>query len=315
MSDNYRPGGFRSFSLFPPVIKFLIISNLVVFGIGMFFGNLHIGEYRLDIIFAKYFYLHPFEGDFNFWQLITYQFFHGGFWHLFMNLFALWMFGVELETLWGSNKFLVFYLICGIGGGLLQLFSPTLFNTAPAPMLGASGSVFGVLIAFGLTFPNRPIFMFPLFIPIPAKFFVLGYALLNVLLGFSGSQGGGDNVAYFAHIGGAIAGFLLFKFGDKLGIFRFFAKFGKPKAAQSPFASQSQYRDPYANVYQARWEAPKARQAEEPRKAPSTSINVNGEEITQAKIDEILDKISQTGYQNLTDREKQILFELSQKLR
>lgn len=314
MNDYNRPGGFGRFSMFPPVLKFLLISNLVIFGIEMFFGTLHLGEYTLNDFISAYLYLHPLDGNFFAWQLVSYQFFHGGFWHLFMNLFALWMFGAELESKWGSNRFLVFYLLSGVGGGLLQVFSPFLFNGAAAVTLGASGSVFGVLVAFGMTFPNRPIFMFPIFIPIPAKYFVLGYALINVLMGFSGSQSG-SNIAYFAHIGGAAAGFLLFRYGEKLGIFRFFERIGGKKGgSQSTYSSYTEQRDPYANVYQARWEAPKARKAEEERK-PSKSISVNGEEITQAKIDEILDKISQTGYQNLTDREKQILFELSQKLR
>lgn len=313
MSDNYRPGGLGRFSMFPPVLKFLLITNLVIFGIEAFFGSLHLGDTILKYFFADYLYLHPLDGNFFAWQLVSYQFFHGGFWHLFMNLFALWMFGAELEVKWGSNRFLVFYLLSGVGGGLLQVFSPYIFNGTAAVTLGASGSVFGVLVAFGMTFPNRPIFMFPIFIPIPAKFFVIGYALINVLLGFSGSQSG-DKVAYFAHIGGAVAGFLLFKFGEKLGIFRFFERLGGRKGQQAAYSSQTEYRDPYANVYQARWEMPKAKKSEEERK-PSKPINVDGEEITQAKINEILDKISETGYQNLTDREKQILFELSRKLR
>ncbi|MFN3306546.1 MAG: rhomboid family intramembrane serine protease, partial [Candidatus Kapaibacteriota bacterium] len=135
---------------------------------------------------------------------------------MFFNLFALWMFGVELETIWGSRKFLTFYILSGVGAGLFQLFIAPLFSE-PLPTIGASGAVFGVLAAFGFTFPNRPVFMFPIFIPIPAKFFVIFYAGLAFLLGVTGSAG---NVAHIAHLGGAFTGFILFKFGDQLGIYR-----------------------------------------------------------------------------------------------
>ncbi len=315
MNDNYMQGGRRRFSVFPPVIKSLIIINLVIFAVPFLFGDLRFGGSSLMTFIQDYLYLQPLGSDtFYPWQLITYQFFHGGLMHIFFNLFALWMFGAELETLWGSNKFTTFYLISGIGGGLLQLFSPELFGATPAVTLGASGAIFGVLVAFGLTFPNRPIFMFPIFIPIPAKWFVLGYAGLNIISAMSGGSGMGSDVAYFAHIGGLIAGFLLLRFGDRIGLYRLIDKLTGSRSGSRQTYSKYQ-ENPYSNVYQARWEPPKAPKVQEERKPVSSNINVNGEEITQSKIDSILDKISQTGYQNLTEKEKQILFELSQKLR
>ncbi len=310
MNQNYGNRGFGRFSIFPPVLKTLIIVNVVVFIFDAFFLEIyHFGDISLKTLFIKYLYLWPVGDNSNFylWQLISYQFIHGGFMHLFFNLFALWMFGSELEEMWGSKKFLSYYLLCGIGAGLIQLYVAPLFSD-PAPTIGASGAIYGILLAFGLTFPDRPIFMFPLFIPIPAKFFVLIFAGIELLTGFTSS---GSGIAHFAHLGGALTGFLLIKFGDKLGLFRFIENLFKPKQINyKPHESNSN-----PNIYRANWtntykthEAPKS-------PAGTSSFFVDGEQVTQMRIDEILDKISATGYQNLTDKEKRILFELSQKIK
>ena len=301
MAGNYQFRGFGG-TVFTPVIKSLIIINVAVFLIQTLFGMFRIGEYSLGDLFFYYFALYPVGDHSNFylWQLLTYQFMHGSIWHIFFNLLALWMFGIELEQMWGARKFLTFYLICGIGAGLVQLFISPLF-TSPAPTIGASGSIYGVLLAFGLTFPNRPIFMFPFFIPIPAKFFVLIYAGIALLMGFSSS---GDSVAHFAHLGGAATGFILLKIGDSSGLYRIFAK--KPK--QEVYGG---YNQEEPKVYKSNW----FRREPEIKQEPQSKMVINGEEITQQKIDEILDKISASGYQNLTDREKHILFELSQKIK
>ncbi len=308
MEKFVQRNGFFGFSLFPPVIKNLLIINVVVFFFDILFLNLYsINGIPLSYFFAKYFYLQPIEsGNFWIWQLITYQFIHGGVWHLFFNLFALWMFGVELESIWGSRKFLSFYLLSGVGAGLFQLFVAPIFST-PLPTIGASGAVFGVLTAFGFTFPDRPIFMFPIFIPIPAKFFVVIYAGLAFLLGITGSAG---NIAHIAHLGGAITGFFLFKFGDQMGIYHLIQKLTskKPKTTE----------DFYVYRY-----TPKPRRTfvedfdtfveDEPRTSKKIFV-YDGEEITQQVIDEILDKISTRGYQSLSEREKRILIELSKRL-
>lgn len=311
MAAYPRMGGLGRFSLFPPVIKSLIIINVIVFIIDkLFFSIYHIGSYSLEDIWITYFYLQPIGSGFYVWQLLTYQFIHGNIWHIFFNLLALWMFGAELESLWGSRKFILYYLLCGIGAGLTQLYiAPLISGTGPT--IGASGAIYGVLLAFGLTFPDRPIFMFPFFIPIPAKFFVIIYAVLELLMGFSSSGGG---VAHFAHLGGAATGFLLFKFGDKIGIYNFVNRLFRKKT-YTTYSGYSTYREP--EIYKVNWETPQQKpQPRQPEERKSAGgLNVNGEEITQAKIDEILDKITESGYQNLTDREKRILFELSQKLK
>jgi hypothetical protein len=222
------------------------------------------------------------------------------------------MFGIELENNWGSTKFLEFYLLSGIGAGLTQLIIPFVIPGYPgAPTIGASGAVYGVLLAFGFSYPDRPIFMFPFFIPIPAKFFVLLYTGLALIMGISSSSA--DNIAHFAHLGGALTGFILFKFGDRLRIYAFFERFAKRKSSQSYFTEK---KPKFTNIYEIKNQQQRTYNTySEPTTRSSNSRFINGEEITQARIDEILDKISNQGWQNLTEKEKQILFELSQKLK
>ncbi len=313
MKKNFFLNGFGGFSIFPPIIKSLIIINVVVFFFDVFFlGLYHINNVPLKFYFSKYFYLQPIgSGNFYIWQLITYQFIHGGIWHLFFNLFALWMFGVELESIWGSRKFLTFYLLAGVGAGLFQLFIAPLF-AEPLPTIGASGSVFGVLTAFGFTFPNRPVFMFPIFIPIPAKFFVILYAGLAFLLGITGSAG---NVAHIAHLGGAVTGFLLLRFGEQIGLYRFVNRVTGGSRYNlyepSPFYRRKQkvrtiFEDQEPEYYEI---------IDTPKKETQKSyFSFEGEEITQEIVDRILDKIAERGYQSLTEKEKRILLELSKRL-
>lgn len=137
------------------------------------------------------------------WQLVTYGFLHGGFGHLFFNMFALWMFGVQLENTWGSRRFLIYYFACVIGAGLIQLM--VTWGT-PVPTVGASGGVFGILLAFGMMFPNQIIMLIFPPIPIKAKWLVIGYGAFTLFAGVTGTQAG---VAHFAHLGGMLFGFLL----------------------------------------------------------------------------------------------------------
>ena len=340
---NYgnQRGGFIS-GIFPPVIKALIIINVAVFLLQTLFvnfltiGGSPMGNWIINIFALQPIFSAEYEsfslGQFWIWQLITYQFLHGGLWHLFFNMFALWMFGMELERLWGSKRFLIYYLLCGIGAGLCQLFiSPMLGPTAPT--IGASGAIYGVLLGFGMTFPKRPIFMFPLFIPIPARIFVIIFAGIELFSGFTAQ----DGVAHFAHLGGALVGLLLILFGDKTGFMpfleRLFSNKLKPSSTRD-FYSQSTFRKPgdrpdanNPSFFQVKWQKPKdtpTRKLYEvededddlkPRgRSNSSALFIEGEEITQRKIDEILDKISEQGYQSLSEKEKKILLELSKKL-
>lgn len=243
--QQYRPSGF---SMLPMVVKNLLIIN------GLFFLStiaLH-SAFHIDLV--KYLGLHyPRSNDFGVWQLVSYMFMHGGFAHILFNMFALWMFGNVLENVWGPKRFLNYYLITGIGAGLVQIIvayfrlssvesglhpdqiaiviqegtaimqqgknyvDPAMrelnliINT---PTVGASGAVFGILLAFGMMFPNSLIYVY-FAIPVKAKYFVMIYGAIELYMGFSNNPG--DDVAHFAHLGGMIFGFFLIMYWKKKG--------------------------------------------------------------------------------------------------
>lgn len=209
----------------PPVTKNLLIINIL-----MYFGSFVAQTYGVDL--TKLLGLHFIMSDsFNLAQIFTYMFMHGSFGHLFFNMFAFWMFGRILENFWGSKNFLLFFIICGIGAGItqeiIQYFSVSsvlsdvqsqlgdagvaqykniIYNNT-AVTVGASGAVYGILLAFGMTFPNEKLFIIPFPFPIKAKYFVIGYAVLELVLGLKNSAS--DNVAHFAHLGGMLFGLML----------------------------------------------------------------------------------------------------------
>lgn len=242
MSNQMRPGGF---SLIPTVVKNLLIIN------GLFFlATIAFQRYGLDLVKLLGLYV-PQSDYFRPHQLVTYIFMHGGYQHILFNMFALWMFGSAIENYWGGKRFLIYYMVTGLGAGLIhlgvqefQLISVasqmteemmTLVKTegmsvlemgknysdpvlgkyngiVNVPTVGASGAVFGLLLAFGMMFPNSQIYLYFLF-PIKAKYFVIGYGLLELFSGISNRPG--DNVAHFAHLGGMIFGYILIKFWQK----------------------------------------------------------------------------------------------------
>ena len=150
----------------------------------------------------------PADSPFVPWQLLTYGFLHGNLYHIFFNMFGLWMFGREMELLMGTRRFLIFYLVCVIGAGIVQLVVAAV-QGGFYPTVGASGGLMGVLLAFALAYPNRRIMLIFPPIPMPAKYFVLIFGLLSLYLGFSGNVPG---VAHFAHLGGMLFGFLLLRY-------------------------------------------------------------------------------------------------------
>ncbi len=211
--QSYRPG-FQS-SLFPPVIKNLLIINGLVF-LAQIAPSSPLGS-----ILQQWFALWPIGGpdvvrfnsggamqvhDFWPWQVVTYGFLHGGGYHLLGNMFGLWMFGKTLEEVWGAQRFTVFYFVCVIGGALLQLVST--FG-GYVPTVGASAGVMGVLLAFGMMFPNQEIMIIPIPIPIKAKWVVLAYGFFTISSAFGGRQ---DGIAHMAHLGGLVFGFLLIQY-------------------------------------------------------------------------------------------------------
>jgi membrane associated rhomboid family serine protease len=294
----YRPSFFGGFQFFPPVIKALLIANVAVFLGTIFLGSFRIGDFYFEQFFFQSFALWPLGSGFGFWQLFSYMFMHASFTHILFNMLALWMFGMELEHVWGSRKFLIYYMLCGFGGGLANLLVAPMF-TSVGPTVGASGAVYGILLAFGMMFPERPIYIYFL-LPIKAKYFVVMYMAFEIF-----SIGSMDGVAHFAHLGGALVGFLYlladgYQFGSPYhsagsgeNVFTRMTGFGRQQPTHTA--------DPYANVSEAKI-------------YDITEHNRREEQKAQAQIDEILDKISKNGYQSLTDDEKKILFEASKKL-
>jgi len=150
--------------------------------------------------------------QFHLWQILTYGFLHGPMFHIFFNMFGLWMFGTPLEQAWGARRFVFYYLMCILGAGLCQLVvaSWSLQSGQLYPTLGASGGVYGLLLAFGMRYPNRIIMLLIPPIPMPAKYFVIVFAAFELFAGISGTQAG---VAHFAHLGGMVTGLLLLRAG------------------------------------------------------------------------------------------------------
>lgn len=243
--QQFRPGGF---TMLPLVVKNLLIIN------GLFFlGTVALGS-AANIDLVKYLGLHyPGSHNFGVWQFVTYMFMHGTIWHIAFNMFALWMFGNVLENVWGPKRFLNYYLVTGIGAAVTHLIvtyiriSAILPEMVPGsielvynegysvlqrgmnyqdplmaklnvllntPTVGASGAVFGILLAFGMMFPNSLIYLY-FAIPIKAKYFVMIYGALELYSGIANSAG--DNVAHFAHLGGMIFGYFMIVYWKKKG--------------------------------------------------------------------------------------------------
>ena len=183
----------------PPITQALLLINVAVFCIDIFLGPW----------FTQLMALWPIgSGLFLPWQVATYSFLHGGFGHLFFNMIGLWMFGAELERLWGQKRFIQFYAASVLAAGLSQLLLSALIGSV-APTIGASGGIFGLLLAFGMMFPNRQIMLLIPPIPMKAKVFVAVYGAIELLLGVWSPAGG---VAHFAHLGGMLGGFLMIRY-------------------------------------------------------------------------------------------------------
>jgi membrane associated rhomboid family serine protease len=199
--NNYSPN--TQFSIFPPAIKHLLITN------GLFFVGLNtpmVGQFLIQ--FGA---LWPIgSGYFMPWQLVSYMFLHAGFGHILFNMFALWMFGQAIENLWGTRRFAIYYFLTGIGAALLHMW----ISGGGAPTLGASGAVYGILLAFGMMFPERPIMLLFFPVPIKAKYFVAIFGGLELLNGIFSQNTG---IAYFAHLGGMVAGFIIIKYWQSTG--------------------------------------------------------------------------------------------------
>lgn len=308
----------------PTVTRNLLIANLIVY-----LATVVLARIGLDLnnILGLHFMLAP---DFQLYQLFTYMFAHGGLSHIFFNMLALWMFGRIVETTWGPRKFLFYYVVCGIGAGVFQElaqfcqfymlshdFIPG-FNISQTMLVaesntaflnswttvGASGAVYGILLAFGLLYPEERIFIFPLPVPIKAKWFVVGYAAIELFMAFSTS---GDGVAHVAHLGGMLFGYFLMRY------WRSHSGAGFNRAGGASFFDS----------LRSQWERRSHRSADSFGRTPGGDSGATRREsdwdynarrkAEQEEVDRILDKIRRSGYESLTREEKQRLFDNSRR--
>jgi membrane associated rhomboid family serine protease len=190
----------------PAATRSLLLVNVAIYALQYLGGG--------DTLFA-YFALWPIGAapagapGFEVWQLITYGFLHGGVVHLLFNMLALGMFGADVERVWGRDRFLTYYFVCVLSAGLTQV-AVAYWMGSETPTIGASGGVFGVLLAFGMLFPHRRILLLIPPVPMPAWLLVVVYGALELYLGVTGLE---SNVAHFAHLGGMLGGYLLIRYG------------------------------------------------------------------------------------------------------
>jgi rhomboid family protein len=202
-NTRYRYSIFGSYGHLPDGVKWLLISNVAVFVLMYLSGGTGIGSlFRLLPLAPRAVVFHL-----AIWQLFTYLFLHAGIWHLLVNMFTLWMFGVPLEQEWGTRGFLKYYFLCGIGAGLCDVVVNALLGNWGTSTVGASGAIYGLLLAFGVLYPNQTIFFSFLF-PIKAKYFVMIYGAIELLSAFSANPSGVSNVA---HLGGMLFGYAYLK--------------------------------------------------------------------------------------------------------
>ena len=276
--------------------------------------------------------LHFFKAsDFHVYQLITYMFMHGGWMHIIMNMFMLWMFGMVIENVWGPRKFLFYYIVCGIGAGLCQELAQygsyviqgldayqfvSMEGTSVSmdsylnmmTTVGASGAIYAVLLAFGMLFPEERMFIIPIPIPIKAKWLVLGSVALELFYALGQP---GDGVAHVAHLGGMLFGFVLIKYWQKHP-YSGSGDFGMGKGSR--FFDRMRNSCERHTTHSSDGGRTKFhyRPNTDPRRESDWDYNAR-KKAEQDEIDRILDKIRQSGYDSLTDDEKRKLFEQSNK--
>jgi membrane associated rhomboid family serine protease len=268
--DYYR---HRTYSLGPGgitrAVKYLLLANAGMFVLEMAWGSQLIRLLGLTPVMVR-------EGFI--WQPVTYMFLHGGLFHLLFNMFALWMFGCEIERTWGTREFIKYYFITGIGAGFLTFVLS--FNSR-IPTIGASGAIFGILIAFALMFPDRLIYLYFL-IPVKAKYLVAFFAVIEFLASFGHTS---DGIGHFAHLGGMLVGYVYIK-----ADWRF-----------STFFRFSSLRSRLRNLAHKR----RMRAVDKKRERERQLMD---------NVDRILEKISQAGFDSLTREEKRTLEEASRHL-
>ncbi|HXT02405.1 MAG TPA: rhomboid family intramembrane serine protease [Elusimicrobiota bacterium] len=259
------------FSAMPPAIKGLLIANIIGFAIAKLAGpamiNDMFGLVPQHLIFERWI-----------WQPVTYLFIHGNIWHLIFNLFALWMFGMPVEAQWGEKEFLKYYFLCGFGAALTS----TLLNIhSTIPVIGASGPIYGLLVAFAMLYPDAVVYLYFL-IPVKAAHMAILFGALEF---FAGATGATPGIARFAHLGGMVTGYFYIRWW---WVWKLNAK---------GFAKGLFHRDVE--------EAPVRPQAR--RSSKATAVMEERREDPMAEVDRILDKILASGLESLTDAERELM--------
>lgn len=296
MAYNTTPFAFR-FSV-TPWVRRLLIANGVVFVITLLAGQ----TFRPAII--DWFAFHPGQVLTRPWGAVTYMFLHGDLWHLLLNMLVLFFFGPPLEERWGSREFLKFYFICGLGGVALSF----LFASG-ASVIGASAAIYGVMLAFAMTWPESPIYVWGIF-PVKAKWLV-GFMFVLTVLSAAGGSGGG--VAHFAHLGGLLTGFLYLRLDGRLGKL----SLGIPTGRSAPKGGGSAAgRTTRVSVLTREPRPPESRKETVPGRGPrGRPWHDAEEEALLDEVDRVLDKISATGMSSLSAEERRLLDEVSKRHR
>ena len=274
-------GGRMAFAGFQltPVVKYLLIANVAIYFLQQILPNVleQWGAYNTHLA----------VNQFQVWRFVTYMFLHGGFSHVAFNMLGVWIFGTQIEALWGQRTFLLYYFVCGLGGSLLYgIFA--LIGIGGGWMLGASGALMGLLLAYGMTFPNNLVFVMG-FIPVKAKYLVVGYGLMDLL-----SIPKGDGVAHLAHLGGLLAGFIFIQ-------------------ATIPGLSGQMFKGSAISSYWKRARAKRRMKVVRPENPTSNQAKDTGfytppsGNADPERIDAILEKISREGLQSLSDEEQELL--------
>lgn len=292
MRSWQSPGRGVGFGGMTPAVKSLLIANVAVFALQTLMGGGMSG--RIGLL-GEYMTFIPYKAinELQIWRFFTYMFLHGGLSHILFNMFGLWMFGSQIESLWGQRPFLTYYITCGLGGSVLYGIFNLAGMSAFTPMLGASAAVFGILLAYGMTFPNNVI-LFMFVIPMKAKYFVILYGLIE-LFSIPSSNG----VANLAHLGGMVTGFVFLWITmpnlRPSGLNRAWRNAQTKKNIRIVRPNSG-----HGAADSSKFEGPKPGYTWDPKKGYEKTPQ-------QARIDDVLDKISREGLQSLTDEEQEIL--------
>ena len=311
------------FRQIPPITKNLLIINVLAYLAAVVMKG-------SGIDFNEIFGLHFFMADnFHLYQLVTYMFMHGGVTHLFFNMFALWMFGCVIEQTWGSRRFLWYILACGVGAGLFQeaaqfvqyaveglaafnmvnvggMIIPTSEYLNMWVTVGFSGAVYGILLGFGMTYPEERIFIFPLPVPIKGKWFVMLYSAIELFSALSTSS---DGVAHIAHLGGMAVGYIIIRHWRQ--------QYERRQRASSfngwetwdgyEIRTRESLKDKISAWWKRNMQGGKRHYNQESHYDKAEKNRKEHEE--QEEMDRILEKIKRSGYDSLTDEERRKLFD------